>query len=388
MVCCQKHFRKVKKYFAYNKNLNYMKKSLLNFLEKNVETCMVVIAVLIVLTGACHYLLPIPVITAIIFVFLIILFGFLFSFYFFREAYKQIESGKAKKAGYELLYSSKPDAVARNFVFFIAMILLLPLIFTRPALFDLFVFKDTGPIGDTFGGIMGPFIAMLAAWLTYKAFVMQYDANQDIRVSSAKNRFETNFFQLLNLQQKITEDLILYTKIIDDEGSNGANIVQRYKHVKLRGREAIRQIYDKGTNEKKLKIGDAYIDYGGVLYNIGIQGYNYMAENDDLSFLDHYFRHLYRIIKYVDDHKNLFTLRERYEYVCLLRAQLSDYELGLVFYNCLSDNGRDKFKPLAEKYALFNNIRYKVLNNPELDIKEYDNKAFDFDENQEEEACV
>ena len=55
-----------------------------------------------------------------------------------------------------------------------------------------------------------------------------------------------------------------------------------------------------------------------------------MAQNDDLSFLDHYFRHLYRIIKYVDDQRELFSLKERYEYVCLLRAQLSDYELGLV----------------------------------------------------------
>lgn len=26
-----------------------------------------------------------------------------------------------------------------------------------------------------------------------------------------------------------------------------------------------------------------------------------MAKNEDLSFLDHYFRHLYRIIKYVDE---------------------------------------------------------------------------------------
>ena len=107
-----------------------------------------------------------------------------------------------------------------------------------------------------------------------------------------------------------------------------------------------------------------------------------MAQNDDLSFLDHYFRHLYRIIKYVDDQRELFSLKERYEYVCLLRAQLSDYELGLVFYNCLSDNGRERFKPLAEKYALFNNLRDKVLNSPEADRAHYTPKAFEFDEQQ------
>jgi hypothetical protein len=109
-----------------------------------------------------------------------------------------------------------------------------------------------------------------------------------------------------------------------------------------------------------------------------------MAENDDLSFLDNYFRHMYRIIKYVDETPSLYTLKDRYNYICLLRAQLSDYELGLVFYNCLSDNGVERFKPLAEKYALFNNIRDKVLQNPELDRSQFSDGAFEFQDNQRE----
>ena len=67
-----------------------------------------------------------------------------------------------------------------------------------------------------------------------------------------------------------------------------------------------------------------------------------------------------------------------YEYICILRAQLSDYELGLLCYNCLSDNGRDKFKPLIEKYALFNNLRDKVLNNPNTERLLYANGAYEF----------
>lgn len=316
----------------------------------------------------------------------VIMFSYLVSFivlwYFFQELTYQFSSGEAQGAFKELFFGLRPRNVAVTFGFSLLLILLLPIILTRHALFDSLAFNNTGQIGDTFGGIMGPFIAILAAWLTYKAFLMQYEANQQIKRDSDVSRFETNFFQLLTLQQKITEDLILYTEIIDEERFKDGNNLP-LKHVMLKGREAIRQIYDKGTSEK-IKLGGIYISYGGVLSNIETRGYNYMALNDDLSFLDNYFRHLYRIIKYVDDARSLFTLKQRYEYICLLRAQLSDYELGLVFYNCLSDNGIEKFKPLAEKYALFNNIRDKVLQNPEVDKEQFSNGAFEFQSDQNE----
>lgn len=44
-----------------------------------------------------------------------------------------------------------------------------------------------------------------------------------------------------------------------------------------------------------------------------------------------------------------------------MRASLSQYELILLFYNCLSSNGREKFKPLIERYAIFNNLRVELL---------------------------
>lgn len=368
-------------------NVRKMWISFIKFIFKNIVTCSIVTVILAVMTIICFYILPAyKIFWGILFLLSVFCFGAFLVIYVFKELCAQIKSGKAKKVQYEVLFNSEPVALARNFVLFVVLILFLPLLFTLPALFDSFAFNETGPIGDTIGGIMGPFIAILAAWLTYKAFVMQYEANQNIKESSEKSRFETNFFQLLNLQQIITQDLILYTEVIDENAfRNNQSVQQSLKHVKLRGREAIRQIYDKGTAESKLKIGSIYINYGGVLHNIDTAGYNYMAENDDLSFLDHYFRHLYRIIKYVDDQKELFSLKERYGYVCLLRAQLSDYELGLIFYNCLSDNGCKKFKPLAEKYALFDNLRDKVLNKPMEDRSQYADKAFCFDEEQSEE---
>lgn len=76
--------------------------------------------------------------------------------------------------------------------------------------------------------------------------------------------------------------------------------------------------------------------------------------------LDSYFRMLYRIIKYVDE-SHVIEDKQKYDYICILRATLSWYELIILFYNGLSENGNKRFKPLAEKYALFNNLRIEEL---------------------------
>ncbi len=68
----------------------------------------------------------------------------------------------------------------------------------------------------------------------------------------------------------------------------------------------------------------------------------------------HYFRNLYNIIKFVDQRSP--RGRSKKFYTNFVRAQLSSSELGLLFYNCLSDYGNEKFKPLVEKYALLKNM--------------------------------
>src|SRR5687768_5354252 len=54
---------------------------------------------------------------------------------------------------------------------------LFPYLFTRN--WGLPSFVNTGAIGDTFNGIAGPFIALAAAILTFLAFWVQYQANQE-----------------------------------------------------------------------------------------------------------------------------------------------------------------------------------------------------------------
>lgn len=65
----------------------------------------------------------------------------------------------------------------------------------------------------------------------------------------------------------------------------------------------------------------------------------------------------------------------KYSYTSIIRAQLSDYELLWLFYNCLSNNGTDFFKPLVEKYSLLKNMPKDKLTNDKF-LEEYNESAF------------
>lgn len=88
------------------------------------------------------------------------------------------------------------------FAIIVILILILPFLFTSPGS-ERLNFRETGQIGDTIGGIVGPFVAIAAALLTFFAFWVQYKANMqqrnDIRIERFENKF-FNYIQLLNNQ--------------------------------------------------------------------------------------------------------------------------------------------------------------------------------------------
>jgi hypothetical protein len=95
---------------------------------------------------------------------------------------------------------------------------------------------------------------------------------------------------------------------------------------------------------------------GRIYYSIGQGGTaeaayetTYRLYRNDLG---HYFRLLFNIVDFVDKWEN----EEKYFYLKTLRALLSEAELSIISLNCIYGEGREKFKPLIEKYALLNNI--------------------------------
>ncbi len=108
-------------------------------------------------------------------------------------------------------------------------------------------------------------------------------------------------------------------------------------------------IYGKGTQSGD--IAEAKIEQSVKAYDK-----LYINHRSDLS---HYFRTFYHIIKFIDKSE----IANKKQYISIARAQLSSYEQTLLFYNCLHENGIEKFKPLIEKHALFKNIDESLIVN-------------------------
>lgn len=229
------------------------------------------------------------------------------------------------------------------FLLIAVVICCLPWILAKHTWID---FTGTGQIGDTIGGIMGPFIAIAAAGLTFIAFWVQYKANIQQRHDIAVERFESNLFEMLHIQQEIISEL----KIEGDD--------YNHNRVSMSGRDVFQFVYE--DMPQKIYVGDST-----ALYRL-----KDALNNDDevkmrldltkgLWFLDHYYRHLYRVFKYIDEaNPVIFDRKKKYEYAAIVRATLSPYELIMLYYNGFSN---PRFKELIERYAILNNIRHTWL---------------------------
>jgi hypothetical protein len=171
-----------------------------------------------------------------------------------------------------------------------------------------------------------------------------------------QQKFENTFFQMLGLYNSIINSL-------DSVGEFGED---------LTGRDCFEFYY------RSILRNTSWIIHGEENHSIKenadidktLEGFEITYQNNK-SDLGHYFRTLYQIIKFIDNS----TVRDKKQYISIVRAQLSSFEQILLFYNCLHLNGKIKFKPLIEKYELFNNIDDTILVNKDH-LKEYNKGAY------------
>lgn len=244
---------------------------------------------------------------------------------------------------------------------------------------------NQGTFGDMFGAVNALFSGLAFAGLivtllyqkeelklqreelaqTREELKGQREEFEEQNKTMKRQRFENTFFNMLSLQQEITHNLSYENPIQDEAELMRYDVKQRaYKN---------RAVFE-GLYTNAIIDYDGSLCYGGIINKLAIHGCAAYSLVRGLSFLDHYFRHLYRIFKYVDTSDSI-SEDERYEYACIVRSQLSDYELVMLFYNCLTANGKAKFKPLIKRYSIFNNLRIELLADIEH-IKLYDETAY------------
>jgi len=92
--------------------------------------------------------------------------------------------------------------------------------------------------------------------------------------------------------------------------------------------------------------------------------FNYKPFAGHSSRLGHYFRHLYLTVKSIANSTIVTDYDEKMKYLRILRAQLSNHEQILLFYNWLSEYGSDwenKKHSFFTEYCMIHNLWYESL---------------------------
>lgn len=92
--------------------------------------------------------------------------------------------------------------------------------------------------------------------------------------------------------------------------------------------------------------------------------FNYKPFSGHSSRLGHYFRHLYLTVKSIANSTIVTDYDEKMKYLRILRAQLSNHEQILLFYNWLSEYGSDwenKKHSFFTEYCMIHNLWYDSL---------------------------
>ncbi len=231
---------------------------------------------------------------------------------------------------------------------------------------------ETGVFGDSFGVLTSLFSGLAFAGMII-TILMQRDElglqrkeleltrnelagqrEQQIAQNETlrKQNFENTFFELLKLFNDITNSIDI------DEGKQefrGRDCFQKFN-------ERFHRLYNNLINNKKEEPGIKLLEQSYTSFHAGNQ-----------SDVGHYFRSLYNIIKFVHNSE----IEDKKFYTNLVRAQLSSFELVMLFYNCLSSLGNESFKPLVEKYNLLQNVPKGHILHQETYIPLYEQEAFE-----------
>lgn len=196
---------------------------------------------------------------------------------------------------------------------------------------------DFGVFGDYIGGTVGTIVGIISIYLLYKTYTSQVSFARNQEMVAKCQQFESTFFNLLEQQQSLREQL---------ECEIGDEHYQSFSYLKH-----MREELSDALACLNYRMEEITIENKVFLKNIVNQLYlDFFLPN--VSHLGHYYRHLYHIIKYVDDS----NVQDAKQYIDILQSQLSNDELYLLAINGISNYGRRNLLPLMDKYSLLENF--------------------------------
>jgi hypothetical protein len=271
-------------------------------------------------------------------------------------------------------------------VVFLLVSFIAPLIFTQPAFTDNLDFTNKGAIGDTIGGLMSPFIAISASILTFMAFYIQYKANQEVQKQFKIQQFESQFYEMLRLHKENVDEVSVseaktiikgiknsQSNLISTNGRKAFEeldkelklIYDTIKRILLRDKKQILEPNNILNKSYHIFFFGLHSNQNGLKFDLKKRDVDSISEKEkeidhkiydsvrseanksrkDLftgnsTYLAHLYRHLYLTVKFVaNQNESFLSYEQKRKYLRILRAQLSNPEQALLFYNWRSGFG-------------------------------------------------
>lgn len=249
-----------------------------------------------------------------------------------------------------------------------------------------------GQFGDFIGGYLGTMFALISVILLYSTLKNQSE-------TAEREKFENKFFLMLQLHRNNVSEIgiakSIGRKVFVSMLREFREVLKITKNVcnefgisypkgKIIELAYLAFYYGVGPNSSRV-LRNVLTDYPPQLVEQLLKTmdsksaksevkktrkFHYIPLEGHQSRLGHYFRHLYQTVKYVDEQ----TINiDKESYVKIVRAQLSNHEQAIFFFNSISRLGkvwRDDTNDLVTKYEFIRNLPKSFIDEvEEIDVK-------------------
>lgn len=189
-----------------------------------------------------------------------------------------------------------------------------------------------GTFGDSFGTLNTLFSGLAFSGVLISLMFQRKDL-AETRSQISRQQVESQFYNMLSLQHSVVAEFDLKKEgVVSMTGRDCFKTWYNY----------LRRCYSGSSGGDSQLIERAYEDV-------------WDRYRGDLSL---YFRSLYSVFRYVSDCDHADKLK----FGIIARSFLSDFELVILFYNCLGERGV-RFQRYAKEFAIFNNLDPRMLLN-------------------------
>lgn len=199
-------------------------------------------------------------------------------------------------------------------------------------------FCNSGVIGDSFGGMMGPFIAIAGVFTTLLAFIMQVKANEMQRDQFIKSIGKSYMDEKIDAYYKLEIIKVDIEDIIDD-------IKKRFEFLDTYINDVKKNPFATNRLNRTVNLScERFLSEDRTLIYKGFKFFFYETENwitnySSLYHIIEYLPELYKAVYQIGDSMNQTTFKEKIE----LREQLIEFEALCV--DALNTNTGNSFNP-------------------------------------------